>query len=104
MTVVNAGTIGVVAGRRDELIALLTRRNDLLRDLGCLACEVGGNDEHPDTVCVAEVWTSADAHAASLRHPAVAAAIAEGAGRLPGASGRSGRRKTPGSSEPARIR
>jgi hypothetical protein len=35
MTFVNAGTLGTVSGHRDELVATLTQRNDLLRELGC---------------------------------------------------------------------
>lgn len=77
MTFVNAGTIGTVAGKRDELVARLTARNDTLRALGCSAYEVGTNDEQPDTVFVVEIWDSAAAHQASLRHPDVIAAIAD---------------------------
>ena len=76
MTFANAGTLGAIAGRRDELLALLTARSDKLRELGCLAYEVGVNDEQPDTVFVVELWESAEAHQASLAVPEVQAAIA----------------------------
>jgi quinol monooxygenase YgiN len=73
---VNAGTLGAVAGKREELIAHLTRRSDYLREIGCLAYEVGTNDDNPDTVFVVEFWESADAHRASLALPEVQASIA----------------------------
>lgn len=76
MTFVNAGTLGVVAGKRDELVAHLTQRNDLLREIGCLAYEVGINDEDPDTVFVVEMWTDEEAHKASLTRSEVQASIA----------------------------
>jgi quinol monooxygenase YgiN len=76
MTFVNAGTLGTVPGKRDELVARLTARNDALRALGCHAYEVGTNDHEPDTVFVIEIWSSADAHRASLQQPEVVAAIA----------------------------
>jgi quinol monooxygenase YgiN len=76
MTFVNAGTLGTAAGRRDELVAHLTRRSDALREIGCLGYEVGTNDEHPDTVFVVELWESEEAHASSLGLPEVQASIA----------------------------
>jgi quinol monooxygenase YgiN len=51
--------------------AHLTQRNDTLTELGCLAYEVGVNDEQPDPVFVIELWTSAEAHRASLARPEV---------------------------------
>ena len=77
MTFVNAGTLGTEPGRRDEFVGILTRRNDTLRALGCEVYEVGVNDDEPDTVFVVEVWRDAEAHRASLQHPAVRAAIDE---------------------------
>ncbi len=76
MTFANAGTLGAVPGRRDELVARLTQRSALLSDAGCLLYEVGINDDEPDTVFVMELWTSADAHAASLALPEVRDSIA----------------------------
>ncbi|MBM3714994.1 MAG: antibiotic biosynthesis monooxygenase [Actinobacteria bacterium] len=76
MPFVNAGTLGTEPGRREELVGILVRRNDALRELGCQLYEVGTN-ETPDTVFVVEVWRDADAHRASLEHPDVRAAIAE---------------------------
>ena len=87
MVFANAGTLGTVPGKRDELVAHLSRRNDALRDVGCLAYEVGVNDDEPDTVFVVELWESAEAHRASLQLPAVQAAIAAARPLLSGAFG-----------------
>lgn len=76
MTFANMGTLGAAPGRRDELVAHLTQHSTDLADAGCLLYEVGVNDEQPDTVFVAELWTSAEAHRASLQLPAVQASIA----------------------------
>lgn len=77
MTFANIGHLGVQPGKRDELIRLLTRPGGDLAELGCLLYEVGYSDDEPDRVYVAELWTSAEAHHASLGHPSVRAAIAE---------------------------
>lgn len=73
----NVGTLGVIAGKRDELIALLTERSDAMAEVGCLAYEVGASADDPDTVFVVELWESAAAHQASLTLPEVQAAIAQ---------------------------
>lgn len=87
MVFANVGTLGTVLGRRDELVALLTRRDEALADVGCLAYEVGVDDEQPDTVFVVELWTSAAAHRASLELPEVRATIAEARPLLSGEFG-----------------
>ena len=74
MTFANVGTLGAVPGKRDELVAHLTKRSGGMP--GCLAYEVGVNDEQPDTVFVVELWKSAEAHQASLALPEVRASIA----------------------------
>ncbi|MEL7977677.1 putative quinol monooxygenase [Isoptericola sp. F-RaC21] len=76
MTYANVGTLGTTPGRRDELVAHLTQHSTELADAGCLLYEVGVSDDRPDTVFVAELWTSAEAHRASLQLPAVQASIA----------------------------
>ena len=76
MTFVNAGTLGALPGRRDELVAHLTRPSARLAEVGCLLYEVGVSEEQPDTVFVVELWTSADAHRASLELPEVQESIA----------------------------
>jgi len=76
MTFANVGTLGARPGKRDDLVAHLTQRSPLLADAGCLLYEVGIDGDEPDTVFVMELWTSADAHAASLALPAVRESIA----------------------------
>ncbi|MDZ8275699.1 putative quinol monooxygenase [Microbacterium aquimaris] len=87
MTFANVGSLGVQPGRRDEVVAILTRRSADLADAGCLLYEVGVNDDEPDTVYVVELWESADAHRASLQLPSVKAAIAEAMPMLSGQMG-----------------
>ncbi len=87
MTYANVGTLGVLPGKRDELVSILTRRNADLADAGCLLYEVGVSDEDPDTVFVAELWESAEAHQASLQLESVRAAISEAMPLLSGEMG-----------------
>jgi len=83
----NVGTLGAVPGRRDALVAHLTARSESLAAAGCLLYEVGVADEHPDTVFVMELWTSPQAHRASLDLPEVRASIAEARPLLSGEFG-----------------
>lgn len=87
MTFANVGTLGTKPAKRDEVVAILTRRSPELTDAGCLLYEVGVNDDEPDTVFVAELWTSAEAHRASLQLDSVRAAIAEAMPLLSGEMG-----------------
>ncbi|GAA3629897.1 hypothetical protein GCM10022200_10790 [Microbacterium awajiense] len=87
MVFANVGTLGAVTGKRDELVARLTRRSSVLSEVGCIAYEVGTNDAEPDTVFVVELWKDAAAHEASLALPEVAEAIAEARPLLSGAFG-----------------
>lgn len=73
----NVGTIGALPGRRDDLLAILLRRNEALRGVGCLAYEVGISEDDLDTIFVVELWDSKEAHTASLRLPQVQAVIEE---------------------------
>jgi quinol monooxygenase YgiN len=75
MTSANVGTLGAVSGKRDELVLHLTQRIETLRQMGCLAYEVGVNDDDPDTVFVMELWETEEAHRSSLALPEVQAAI-----------------------------
>ncbi|MDY0947048.1 putative quinol monooxygenase [Frigoribacterium sp. CFBP9039] len=87
MTFVNVGTLGAAPGKRDELVALLTERNESLTGAGCRAYEVGVDDDQPDTVFVVELWDSAEAHRASLALPQVQDAIARARPLLDGTFG-----------------
>lgn len=87
MTFANVGTLGTLPGKRDEVVAILTRPNKELRNAGCLLYEVGTNDDEPNTVFVAELWESADAHQESLQLASVRAAIGEAMPLLSGEMG-----------------
>jgi len=77
MTFVNVGTLGAITGQRDLLVEVLTRRSADLEAAGGLLYEVGVNDEQPDTVFVAELWTTADPHQRSFQLESVRTAIQE---------------------------
>lgn len=87
MTFANVGTLGTLPGKRDDVIAILTRPSEELGNAGCLLYEVGSNSEAPNTIFVAELWESADAHKASLQLESVRAAIAEAMPLLSGEFG-----------------
>ncbi len=87
MVFANAGSLGAAPGMRDALVAHLTRRSSVLSEIGCLAYEVGTNDDDPDTVFVIELWESADAHRRSLALHEVQASIAEARPLLSGTFG-----------------
>jgi quinol monooxygenase YgiN len=87
MTFVNVGTLGSLPGRRDELVAHLTRRSPGLEQAGCLVYEVGIDDAEPDTVFVMELWQTAEAHRASLALPEVQESIAAARPLLSGVFG-----------------
>lgn len=87
MRFVNVGSLGAAPGKRDELVALLTRPSEELAAVGCLMYEVGVSSDQPNTVFVAELWESAEAHRASLALPSVRAAIAEARPLLSGEMG-----------------
>jgi quinol monooxygenase YgiN len=87
MVFANAGRLGTLRGKRDALVAHLTRRSSVLSDIGCLAYEVGTNDADPDTVFVFELWRDAAAHEASLALQEVRASIAEARPLLSGVFG-----------------
>ncbi len=77
MTHARFATLGTKSGQREELIKLLTRRGSGLAELGCLLYEVGVNEDQADAVFVAELWTSEEAHRASLDLDSVRGSIAE---------------------------
>ena len=87
MTYATVGTLGSIPGQRDRLVEILTRRSADLQEAGCLLYEVGVDDEQPDTVFVAELWTSAAAHQGSLGLESVQAAIQEARPLLSGEMG-----------------
>ena len=84
MTYARFATLGTKPDGRDDLVELLTRPGDALAKLGCLLYEVGINDDQPNTVFVAELWTSESAHRASLDLDSVRSNIAEAMALLSG--------------------
>jgi len=69
------GRMRAVEGKRDELAGILAGIDDMP---GCLSYIVALEDSDPQAIWVAEVWDSAEAHAASLSLPSVQAAIEKG--------------------------
>jgi quinol monooxygenase YgiN len=63
-------------GRRAELVAILSEGTG--RMPGNIAYLVGEDSANPDAIWIVELWDSKEAHAASLKLPAVQAAIARG--------------------------
>lgn len=84
MTYATYGRLGVKPGRRDELVAILTRPSSELAELGCLIYEVGVAEDDPNGVHVVELWASAEAHQASLELASVKASIGEAMSLLDG--------------------
>ncbi|MBD2867353.1 putative quinol monooxygenase [Paenibacillus arenilitoris] len=65
------GKLTAQPGKRDELVQILLEAAEGLRDYeGCLLYIVNVSDEEPDAVWVTELWTNAEAHAASLKNEA----------------------------------
>lgn len=63
-------------GQRDALIAILLEGTGAMP--GCLSYIVAKDAKDANAIWVTEVWDSKDSHAASLKLPAVQAAIAKG--------------------------
>ena len=70
------GRIRAVAGKRAELAAVLVQEDGSMP--GCLSYVVAEDPGDADALWVTEVWVDEAAHQASLRLPAVQAAIAKG--------------------------
>ena len=87
MTFANVGTLETQPGKREEIVAILTRQSPDLSAAGCLLYEVGINDDEPNTVFVVELWVSPEAHQASLKLTSVRTAIAEAMPMLTGQMG-----------------
>ena len=68
------GSLTATPGQRDALAAVLAEASTGMP--GCLSYVVGLDAKDPDRIWITEVWTGKAEHAASLRLPAVQAAIA----------------------------
>src|SRR3546814_20402205 len=63
-------------GKRAELLAILTEGTGQMP--GNIAYLIGEDSANPDAIWIVELWDSKEAHAASLKLPAVQAAIGKG--------------------------
>jgi quinol monooxygenase YgiN len=70
------GKMRVVAGRRDELIAILRTGAGAMP--GCISYVIAEDPGDADTIWITEVWDLEENHKASLQLPEVRAAIAKG--------------------------
>jgi quinol monooxygenase YgiN len=68
------GQMLAAPGKRDELLAILAESTGEMP--GCLSYVIAKDPANADALWITEVWTDKDAHAASLKLPAVQAAIA----------------------------
>lgn len=70
------GKMTAVAGKRDELIAILLDGTGAMP--GCLSYIVATDPADADAIWITEVWDSPASHKASLSLPAVQGAIGKG--------------------------
>ncbi|SBV31373.1 Antibiotic biosynthesis monooxygenase [uncultured Sphingopyxis sp.] len=63
-------------GKRADLVAILAQGTGAMP--GNIAYLIGEDSANPDAIWIVELWESKDAHAASLKLPAVQAAIKKG--------------------------
>jgi len=69
------GQMKAAPGKRDDLVAILSEGTGGMP--GCLSYIVAKDAADADALWITEVWTDKEAHAASLKLPAVQAAIAQ---------------------------
>ena len=69
------GQMLAAPGKRDELLAILGESTGDMQ--GCLSSVIAKDPANADALWITEVWTGKEAHAASLKLPAVQAAIAK---------------------------
>jgi quinol monooxygenase YgiN len=70
------GKMTAVAGKRDELIAVLLEGVSGMP--GCLSYVVAKDPKNADDIWITEVWDDQSSHKASLSLPSVKSAIAKG--------------------------
>jgi len=80
------GKMTAVAGRRDELAAILLAGTSAMP--GCLSYIIANDPADADALWITEVWDSRESHGASLTLPAVKDAIARGRPLIAGFSNR----------------
>jgi quinol monooxygenase YgiN len=80
------GKMNAAPGQRDALISILLEGTGAMP--GCLNYVIATDLADPDGLWITEVWDSAASHQASLKLPAVQAAIAKGRPLIAGFSNR----------------
>jgi len=78
------GSMKAKAGCRDEVVSILLRGVDGLREAGCHLYIVGSANADDDTIWVSEVWESKQHHDAALQRPETKTAIAKAMPMLTG--------------------
>lgn len=81
------GRMIAAPGKRDELASILLEGTGAMP--GCLSYIIAADPTNPDALWITEAWDSKDSHAASLKLPAVQAAIAKGRPLIAGFDSRS---------------
>ena len=80
------GKMNAKPGERDALAAILLGGTGSMP--GCLSYIIASDPADPDGLWITEVWDNAESHQASLKLPAVQAAIAKGRPLIAGFSNR----------------
>jgi len=80
------GKMSAVPGQRDALAVILVEATGEMP--GCLSYVVAHDADDPNGIWITEVWDSAESHKASLKLPAVQAAIAKARPLIAGFSSR----------------
>ena len=80
------GKMSATPGQRDALLAILLEGTGAMP--GCLSYIIAKDAQDPDGLWITEVWDSQASHQASLKLPAVQAAIAKGRPLIAGFSQR----------------
>ena len=80
------GKVTAASGQRDALAAVLLEGTDAMP--GCLSYIIAADPADADALWITEVWDSQASHQASLKLPAVQAAIAKGRPLIAGFSNR----------------
>lgn len=81
------GRMIATPGKRDELASILLEGTGAMP--GCLSYIIAADPTNPDALWITEAWDSKDSHAASLKLPAVQAAITRGRPLIAGFDSRS---------------
>ena len=84
MTYGYIGSMKAQPGHRDDVVSLLLKGVDGLREAGCQLYVVSVSQADDDTIWVSEVWPTKEHHDASLQLPETKAAISQAMPMLTG--------------------